>query len=311
MVSSPGPYLMLVLPAPNATPAGRRARLDVPVSAGWLDPSELRVGLGCMRLSTDADRNQEQAVATIVAAADAGVTVFDTAHAYGRDASDYGHNESLLALALRESGAHGKARIVTKSGMTRVGDRWIADGRARTILAAGEASLVALDGLAIDLYLIHAPDPRTPWLTTVRALARLADDGLVGHVGVANVNRRELDEALSVTRMTAVEVALSLYDDRALRGGLVQLCERQGISLIAHSPLGGPRRAAGLSRRQVLADIAGASGQTPAEIALAWLLDISPALVPTPGAGRPENARSAVRAAKAPLGDDDRAVLGR
>jgi aryl-alcohol dehydrogenase-like predicted oxidoreductase len=144
------------------------------MSTGWLDPSELRVGLGCMRLSTDGNRNQAEAVATIVAAADAGVTVFDTAHSYGRDTLDFGHNERLLVRALRQCGAAGRARIVTKGGMSRAGDQWIPDGRAKTILADCEASLVALDGLQIDMYLIHAPDPRTPWLTTVRALATMA-----------------------------------------------------------------------------------------------------------------------------------------
>ena len=262
-----------------------------------------------MRLSTDKNRNQEDAIATIGAAAEAGITVFDTAHAYGRDALDYGHNEKLLVRALRDCGADGKARIVTKGGMARTGDQWIPDGRAKTILADCEASLIALDGLKIDLYLIHAPDPRTPWLTTVRALARLADDGLVQRVGVANVNRRQLEEALAVTDITAFQVALSLYDDRAVRGGLVEFCEREGITLMAHSPLGGPRRAGGLSRRQELTDISARSGRTPAEAALAWLLSISPVVLPIPGARRPENARSAVRAAKLPLDAHDRAAL--
>ena len=143
----------------------------------WLDASELRIGLGCMRLSTDEDRDEELALETIAAAAEAGVTVFDTARAYGHGASELGHNERLLARALRRCGAERRARIVTKGGMTRTGGGWIPDGRAKAILADCEASLAALDGLAIDLYLIHAPDPRTPWRTSVRALARLVGCG--------------------------------------------------------------------------------------------------------------------------------------
>src|ERR1700716_59759 len=172
----------------NRGPGGRRGpTLGVPMSAAWLDPSEVRVGLGCMRLSTDGNRDPDEAMATIVAATDAGITVFDTAHAYGRDALEYGHNERLLARALREAGATARARIVTKGGMTQAGDQWIPDGRAQTILSDCEASLAALDGLQIDLYLIHAPDPRTPWRTTLRALARLVDEGMARGVGVANV----------------------------------------------------------------------------------------------------------------------------
>lgn len=281
------------------------------MSAAWLDSAELRVGLGCMRLSTDNKSTGEEAVATIAAAARAGITVFDTAHSYGRDAGDSGHNERLLVRALRDCGADGRARIVTKGGMAREGDHWIPDGRAKRIRADCEASLTALDGLEIDLYLIHAPDPRTPWLTTVRALARLVDDGLVQRVGVANVNRRQLEAALTVADIAAVQVALSPYDDRAIRGGVVELCEGRGITVMAHSPLGGPRRAAGLGRRRPLADIAAARGRTPAEIALAWLLDISPAVVPIPGARHPETASSAALAAKLRLDDDERAALGR
>ncbi len=159
---------------------------------GWLDASELRIGLGCMRMSTDADRDEELARETIAAALAAGVTVFDTAHAYGQGEAELGHNERLLAGALAGS----DARIVTKGGMKRPAGAWIPDGRAKAILADCEASLDALGGLPIDLYLIHAPDSRTPWRTSVRALTRLLDEGLVRHVGLSNVNRHQLDEAL-------------------------------------------------------------------------------------------------------------------
>lgn len=276
---------------------------------GWLDASELRIGLGCMRMSTDEGRDEELALETIAAAAHAGMTVFDTARAYGHGPDELGHNERLLARGLRGASADATARIVTKGGMTRTGGGWIPDGRAKTIRTDCEASVAALDGLAIDLYLIHAPDPRTPWRTSVRALARLVDEGLVKGVGLGNVNRRQLDEALELAPVAAVQVALSPYDDRALRGGLVDRCAETGIAVIAHSPLGGPRRAGGLARHQALADVADARGVTPAEVALAWLLELSPAVVAIPGARRPESARSAARAAKLGLDAGDRAVL--
>src|SRR6059058_5400798 len=87
----------------------------------WLNASELRIGLGCMRLSTDENRDEQLALETIAAAAEAGVTVFDTARAYGLGANDAGHNERLLARALRACGAQDAARIVTKGGMSRAG----------------------------------------------------------------------------------------------------------------------------------------------------------------------------------------------
>jgi aryl-alcohol dehydrogenase-like predicted oxidoreductase/predicted kinase len=255
-----------------------------------------------MRMSTDEDRNEEQALETIAAAAEAGITVFDTARAYG-------DNERLLAHGLRRAKADATARIVTKGGMSRAGGGWIPDGRAKAIRADCEASLAALDGLAIDLYLIHVPDPRTPWRTSVRALARLSDEGLVRHVGLSNVNRLQLDEALELAPVTAVQVALSPYDDQALRGGVVERCAEKGIAVIAHSPLGGPRRAGRLARRPELVGVAEAHGATPWEIALAWLLQLSPAVVAIPGARRPETARSAACAASVRLEDGAREAL--
>jgi aryl-alcohol dehydrogenase-like predicted oxidoreductase len=283
----------------------------VSIPAEWPDASELRIGLGCMRLSTDGSRDEALAAATIAAAVEAGVTIFDTAHAYGLDVDDLGRNERLLVRALRECGAEGSPRIVTKGGMTRVDGGWAPDGRARAILADCEASLAALDGVPIDLYLIHAPDPRTPWRTSVRALARLLDDGLVRSVGLSNVNRVRLDEAAELVPIAAVEIALNPFDDRALRGGVVERCAEKGIAFIAHSPLGGPSRVRRLVRNQALTDIADARGVGPAEIALAWLLQLSPNVVAIPGARRPETARSAAHAATLELDADERSILAR
>jgi aryl-alcohol dehydrogenase-like predicted oxidoreductase/predicted kinase len=252
-----------------------------------------------MRLSTDGDPDEERALETIRAALDEGITVFDTARAYG-------DNERLLARGLRGAPS---ARIVTKGGMTRANGRWIPDGRAKAIRADCEASLAALDGQPIDLYLIHAPDPRTPWRTSVRALARLADEGLVGRIGLANVNRNQLDEALELAPIAAVQVGLSVLDDQALRGGVVERCEEAGVTVIAHSPLGGPRRTGSLARRAQLAKIAAGRGATPAEIALAWLLHLSATLVAIPGARRPDAVRSAARAATLELDPGEFAAL--
>ena len=262
-----------------------------------------------MRLPTDAAGGDGVAYDTIAAAARAGITIFDTAHAYGAGDAASGENERMVARALRRCDAAGRAKIITKGGMTRVGDGWVPDGRASAILAGCEASLAALDGLAIDLFLIHAPDPRTPWATSVRALGRLLDRGL-------GRSRRAVECQSTATRgghelveVTAVEVALSVFDDSAVRGGLLDFCEDRGITVIAHSPLGGPRRARSIARRAELRDIANARGATPEEVALAWVLDLSPAVIAIPGARRPETARSAARAASLALDPMEQALV--
>jgi aryl-alcohol dehydrogenase-like predicted oxidoreductase/predicted kinase len=275
----------------------------------WLAADELRIGLGCMRLSTDADRDERRALETLAAAVEAGVTVFDTARAYGPHESELGHNEQLLARALRLAGAERRARVVTKGGMARPAGAWIPDGRAKAIRADCEASLAALDGLPIDLYLLHAPDPRTPWRTSVRALAKLVDDGHVARVGVANVSRDQLDEALELAPISAVQVPMSPFDDSAFRSGLFDRCLERDLQLIAHSPLGGPRRAGRLARHEVLARIARTRGASAAEVALAWLLALAPNVLATPGARRPESARSAAGAAGLALADEEKREL--
>jgi aryl-alcohol dehydrogenase-like predicted oxidoreductase/predicted kinase len=280
------------------------------VRPAWPDPTELRVGLGCMRLSTDSDRDEQAAYETIAAAVEAGITVFDTAHAYGHGVHELGQNERLLARALRACAADQTARIVTKGGMTRLGGGWVPDGRAKAILNDCEASLAALDGLAIDLYLLHAPDPRTPWRTSMRALARLLSEGMVRRVGISNVNRVQFDEALDIVGVAAVENALSVFDDSALRGGIVERCSETGAALIAHSPLGGPRRASSLVRQPVLQQVAEAHRATTAEVALAWLLQLTPAVIAIPGARRPETVRSCARAVGLDLSAAERTLLG-
>src|ERR1700686_862301 len=259
-----------------------------------------------MRISTDGDGDDALARDPIAAAVDAGITIFDTARTYGAGQADLGSNERLVAPGLRTCDADRRARIVTKGGMTRAGGGWIPDGRGKAILGDCEASLTALDGLAIDLYLIHAPDPRTPWQTSVRALARLLHEGAVRRVGLANVNRRQLEEAVDIVEIAAIQVALSPLDDGAVRAGLLDFCEARGIAVIAHSPLGGPRRARSLARRPELVDIARTHGATPEEVALAWVLALSPVVIAIPGARRPETARSAARAATLRLEPGDR-----
>jgi len=263
----------------------------------WLSPHELRVGLGCMRLSTDADRDDVRAEATVNAALAAGITVFDTAHAYGHDERELGHNEALLGRLLKGK----SARVVTKGGMRRPHGCWVPDGRAKALREDCEASLRALDGVPIDLYFVHAPDPKVPWATTVRALAELLEQKLVRRIGVSNVSRDQLDEACALAPIAAVQQGFSLFDDTALRSGVVGRCLERGLTLIAHSPLGGVKKAAQALKAAGVQAVAARHGVSAAQVALAALLDLSPNVVVIPGARRPETARDCALAAKVKL----------
>ena len=257
-----------------------------------------------MRLSTVADRDDARALAVLEAALDAGVDMLDTADAYALDDTDLGHNERLLARAVRPG-----VRVVTKGGLTRPDGAWVPDGRARHLATAARASRDRLGVDAIDLYLLHAVDPRTPLATSVRALAKLRDDGVVRAIGLSNITPTQLDEALAITAIDAVEVELHPWKLDAIRGGLVATCEQRGIEVLAHRPLGGPSAQRRVARDPTLAAIAARLGATPHEVVLAWLRSLSPAIIPIPGATRVETARSSARAAQLVLDEDGRREL--
>ena len=142
-----------------------------------------RLGLGCMRLSTASDRDDDRGVAVIRAALDAGVTLLDTADAYCHDESDVGHNERLIAHALDGwRGDRTRITVATKGGMRRPNGAWVPDGRAKHLREACNASRHALGVDTIDLYQLHVVDPKTSIETSARALARLRDEGSKRHL---------------------------------------------------------------------------------------------------------------------------------
>ena len=245
-----------------------------------------RLALGCLRAGPDA----------IAAALDAGVRAFDTARAYGE-------SERVLG----ELVAGRDVRVVTKGGMKREGSTWRPDGRARALREDVEASLRALGRSSVDTYLVHAPDPRVPWRTTVRELARIADEKLARRVGVCNVTRRQLDEAMEIAPVEVVQTALGVASDDAIRGGVVARCIERGVEVMARGPFGGPRRAAGLARDRAVVELAARHGVSPFAIVLAMLLDLHPAMTVVFGTSSPAHLREALAAVA--LGAPDREAL--
>lgn len=272
--------------------------------------SERPLAIGCMRLSTEPDRNDERSLAVLSAAFDAGVTLLDTADAYCWDDSETGHNERLIAAALASwPGDRSRIRIATKGGITRPQGHWEPDGRAKHLIAACERSCRALDVDAIDLYQLHAPDPRTPFATSVRALAALHRDGVIKSIGLSNVTVGQIEEARRIAPIEAVQVELSVWYDSSILSGVVDYCIRNGIRVLAYRPLGGRKSQARTQSDPALNAIAARHGATPFEIALAWLDDISPLITPLPGVTRVETVHSVARARRITLTDEDRKQL--
>jgi aryl-alcohol dehydrogenase-like predicted oxidoreductase len=266
-----------------------------------LGPEEVSaIGLGEMQLSL-ADRPDEaQGIRTIHAALDAGVTLIDTADAYCADGSEMGHGERLTAKALRSYKDTAHVLVATKGGHTRdARGGWHVDGSAGYLRRACDASLAALGVETIDLYQHHRPDPDVPYAESIGTLRELRDEGKIRHVAVSNVNMERLAIARGIVEIAAVQNQYSLTDRRAQ--DVLEECERSGIGFVPWAPLD----AGALPPGGPVDRIAERHGATPMQIALAWLLHASPAMLPIPGTGSLDHLEENVAAAEIELSADD------
>jgi aryl-alcohol dehydrogenase-like predicted oxidoreductase/histidinol phosphatase-like enzyme/predicted kinase len=267
------------------------------------------IGLGCMRLSTEVTRDPVRGRAVITAALAGGIGLLNTADAYALDHTEIGHNERLIAETLAELGGGRRVEIATKGGIERPGGAWVPNGRANHLAAAARASRDRLGIAALDLYLLHAVDPRTPLATSVRALAKLRDEGVARAIGLSNVGLTQLEAALAITTIDAVEIELSPWKVDAIRGGLIAACDARRIRVLAYRPLGGPAGVRRAKSDPVLRSLAKRLYATPSEVILAWLCTLSPMIIPLPGATQVASATSAASAATLVLDDEARAAL--
>ena len=267
------------------------------------------IGLGAMPMSLSGRPEEAQSVRTIHAALDAGVTLVDTADAYCTDASEVGHNERLVAMALASwPGDRDAVLVATKGGHTRPGGRWEQDGRPEYLKAACEASLAALGVEAIGLYQYHRVDPKVPFAESVGALKDLRDAGKVRLVGLSNVNEAQIDEAAGIVEVASVQNEFSPRFRRS--EGELRHCGERGIAFLPWSPLGGTREAGQLGdRHRAFAEVARAHGVSSQQVALAWELAKGPHVVPIPGASRPETITDSLRAADLRLSSNELARL--
>ncbi|MFE2493297.1 aldo/keto reductase [Streptomyces scopuliridis] len=257
------------------------------------------IGLGGMPMSIEGRPDEARSIATIHAALDAGVTLIDTADAYHQDATDAGHNESLIAKALASHSRGSEVLVATKGGHVRPGDgSWTLDGSPEHLRRACEASLGRLGVEAIGLYQFHRPDPEVPYEESIGALRDLLDEGKILQAGISNADPdqiRSADEILG-GRLASVQNQFS----PAFRSSEpeLELCAELGIAFLPWSPFGGIKHAGELgSSYAPFARIAEAHGVSPQRVCLAWMLAKSPTVLPIPGSSRPETIIDSVAAA--------------
>ncbi|MFF2044166.1 aldo/keto reductase [Kitasatospora sp. NPDC058170] len=276
------------------------------------------IGLGAMPLSVEGRPDEEAALATLHAALDAGVTLLDTADSYHWHAGELGHNERLVARALADRPAADRAAalVATKGGRGRPGDgSWTVDGRPEHLRRACEGSLRRLGVEEIGLYQLHKPDPEVPWAESVGALRELLDAGKIRAAGVSNVDEAQILAAREILGTDLVAVQNRFSPAVRTAEPELRLCERLGLAFLPWSPLGGLSRSAldgpadTTATRTAFHRIAAERGASPQQVGLAWLLALSPAVVPIPGARRPASIRDSAAAAALTLDPAELAAL--
>jgi aryl-alcohol dehydrogenase-like predicted oxidoreductase len=270
------------------------------------------IGLGAMPLSTkEARPSPEDAERTVHAALDAGVTLVDTADAYARDESEMGHNEELVARALRSwSGDASSVLVATKGGHTRRGTDWDLDGSPAYLRRACEASLRRLGVDAIGLYQFHRPDPATPWEESMGGLRALHDDGLVRMVGISNASVPQIDAAREILGDALVSVQNQFSPGWRSSASELSHCASLGLAWLPWSPFGGVSAAGSLdAEAPEFAAVAEELGVSVYRVTLAWHLAQADVVVPIPGASRPESIVDSAAAADLHLSPDQLARL--
>jgi pyridoxine 4-dehydrogenase len=287
------------VPDPTAAPSGT-------FTLGG-DLTVTRLGYGAMQITGEGvwgpPTDHDGAVAVLRRAVELGVDLIDTADSYGPYVS-----EDLIREALHtgdRSDPYGGVAIATKGGLVRTGpSQWVPVGRPAYLKQCVEMSLRRLAVERIDLYQLHRVDRDVPLEDQIGALAELRDEGKIRHLGLSEVDVDTLRAARDITDIVSVQNLFNLTDRSA--ADVLEECEREGLGFLPWFPIatgelakpGGP-----------LDELSEETGATPAQLALRWLLDVSPVVLPIPGTKTLEHLEDNVAAAGVTLTDDQRAAL--
>lgn len=268
-----------------------------------------RLGFGAMRLAGGEHvwgEPQEGADARRVLrrAVDLGVDFIDTADAYGPDI-----NERLICEALHPY-PHGLV-IATKGGIVRPSaPEWVPNGRPEHLREACEGSLKRLKLERIDLYQLHCVDDRVPLEESIGALADLQKEGKIRHIGVSNFKLDEVTRARGVAHIVSVQNRYNFAQRKS--ADVLDLCAREGLVFIPWAPIahGSSQTLEQSSGSKDLEALASAHGVSVVQIAIAWLLAKSPAMLPIPGTSSVAHLEENVAAARIHLSDAELERLG-
>lgn len=275
------------------------------------------IGLGLMTFDQTGPQPREQLRETLRAAVDAGVTLFDTADAYGPGqdlgADAQGANEQLVASLLDELGLRDQVLLATKGGHVRTeGGGWATDSSAAHLRAAVDASLDRLGVEQIALWQHHRPDPKVPYEEVIGTLAEIAKSGKVRMIGLSNADPQQIRTAHAALGDSLVSVQNEFSPAFRSSRPEIDVCEELGLAFLPWSPLGGLGDAKALAAKHpAFAEVARAHGVSAQRVALAWELAQSHVVIPIPGAKRPESIRDSAAAADLALSYEELRQLDR
>lgn len=256
--------------------------------------------------------SQVQANATVQAALEAGITFFDTADIYAPSWDQMGHNERVLAEALRGVDGRDQLVLATKGGITRgEGESWGRDGSPDYLRRALEASLTALEVDCIDLYQWHRPDRWKVYGEVLETFAEFKREGLVKTIGISNANVEEIEIAVEVLGDSLGSVQNEFSPARRCATDTLTVCKENQLAFLPWSPLGGTSGGATHVGENFAAfgQVAQAHDVSPQQVVLAWELATYERMIPIPGASRPESIADSARAVELELSDDEVALL--
>jgi aryl-alcohol dehydrogenase-like predicted oxidoreductase len=276
-------------------------------SIGW---NLSRIGLGTMPLAIQARLSEDHGVRVIHRALEGGINWLDTADSYCLDDTETGYGERLVARALREwSGDRDRVMVMSKAGCLRPNGVWVDDGKPARLKLACERSLKALGVSSIPLYLLHAPDKKTPFIESLGALFDLQREGKIQHVGLSNVDVGHIKEAQSVGAIRMVLNRHNIFDQFNFTNGVIDYCASYGIPFVAHSVLGGHMGHVRADESPVLKAVGARNGLNAHQVCLIWLLARSPHIFAIPGALRIESLESNLAALDRSLSAEDMAEV--
>lgn len=273
------------------------------------------IGLGLMTFDQTGAQPREQLLDTVRAALDAGVTLFDTADAYGNGdelgADAQGANELLIAGLLDELGVRDQVLLATKGGHVRTeGGGWGTDSSAEHLKAAVDASLGRLGVEQIALWQHHRPSSKVPYEEVIATMKEIADSGKVRMVGLSNADPDQIRAAHAVLGDALVSVQNQFSPQFRSSLPEIAVCEELGLAFLPWSPLGGLGDAKELAEKHpAFQEVADARGVSAQQVALAWELAQSPVVIPIPGAKRPQSISDSAAAADLELTSEELARL--